>query len=65
MGLVEERRVTRRISCQEMPYFFFHDGTKLCAMEFLSKSIVADEMDREGHTGRFAQVIELYDYSRN
>ena len=35
------------------------DGTKLCTLGFLSKSIVAVEKDREGYIGRFAQVIEL------
>ena len=41
------------------------DGTKLCTVGFLSKSIVAVEKDRERYIGRFAQVIELYDHSTN
>ena len=41
------------------------DGTKLCTVGFLSKSVVAVEEDRERYIGRFAQVIELYDHSTN
>ena len=41
------------------------DGTKLCTVGFLSKSVVAVEKDRERYIGRFAQVIELYDHSAN
>ena len=41
------------------------DGTELCTVGFLSKSVVAVEKDRERYIGRFAQVIELYDHSTN
>ena len=41
------------------------DGTELCTVGFLSKSVVAVEKDRERDIGRFAKVKMLYDHSTN
>jgi hypothetical protein len=41
------------------------DGTKLCTLDFLSRSIVEVEKDKARHIGRFEQVIELCDHSTN
>ena len=41
------------------------DGTELCTVGFLSRSIVAVEKDKARLIGRFAQVIELYYHSTN
>jgi hypothetical protein len=38
------------------------DGTELCTVGFLSRSIVAVEKDKARYIGRFEQVIELYDH---
>jgi hypothetical protein len=35
------------------------DGTELCTVGFLSKSIVAVEKDKARHIGKFVQVMEL------
>jgi hypothetical protein len=41
------------------------DGTELCTVGFLSRSIVSVDKDKVRYIGRIAQVIELYNHSTN
>ena len=41
------------------------NGTELCTVGFLCKSIVVVERNKARFVGHFAQVIELYDESAN
>ena len=50
---------------EAMKAVLVQDGTEQSTVGFLSKSIIAVEKNETRYTGRFALVIELYNYLTN